>query len=124
MVALGVGVWTLGVGFLLSLCVKFFARPLRYLDGLVISLIAAFVMAVLMALYYASKAMTGLPNAVDGVATLMGMIVMGILITRQAQTYGVVKTGKLGVGGKSILGLIGISWLLIGLYILVAALSQ
>jgi hypothetical protein len=94
------------------------------LDALMISLIAAFVTAILMALYYAGKAMTGPPRSADGVATLVGMIVMGILITRQAQTYGVVKTGKLGVGAKSILGLLGISWVMVGLYILVAVLSQ
>ena len=46
------------------------------------------------------------------------LILSFVLIAQRARTYGIKKTGWLGVGAKAILGLLVLSWVLVGLYVL------
>lgn len=74
----------------------------------------------LIAVYYYVKAASGLPSSADSVATMVMLVMTGVLITRRARAYGIEKIGWLGVGGKTILTLLAFSWVLVGLYVLVS----
>jgi len=52
------------------------------------------------------------------------LVLSGVLITRRAQTYGIKKTGWLGVGGKTMLALLAMGWVLVGLYSLITRLMN
>jgi hypothetical protein len=121
---LEVGMATVGplliFSLLTSASVKYFARSLRYIEALTISAVGWLVGVAILLAYYFAKAMVGISKIVYGVPidTLMIFIVMcvvGTLITRQAQTYGVKKSGIFGVGAKSIVGLVALSCVFVGL---------
>ena len=63
----------------------------------------------------------GIPSVADSVATIVSLLLTGVLITRRAQAYGIKKTGRLGVGGKTMLVLVVFSWALVGLYLAITA---
>jgi hypothetical protein len=54
------------------------------------------------------------PDTVDGLFTIVVMSVAGTVITKLARNYGIEKTSWLGIGGKSILVLLVLSWLIVG----------
>jgi hypothetical protein len=53
-------------------------------------------------------------NEISGVAILLCMCVAGFLITRLAAREGVKKTGWLGVGAKSVLSTLALTWIIVG----------
>jgi hypothetical protein len=105
-------VLTIAVALVASVGVKYFARPLPYSRAFLIALIAFAVSTALTVLYFVTKFAIGLPDTVDGLVTLVSMAVAGTVITRLARKHGIEKTGWLGVGAKSILLLIGLSWIM------------
>ena len=64
--------------------------------------------------YFFAKAALAWPDTVDGLFTIVIMSVAGTVITKLARNYGIEKTGWLGIGAKSILVLLFLSWLIIG----------
>ena len=52
-------------------------------------------------------------NSLDGIVTIIVIVVSGAVITRLARNYGVKKTGWLGVGGKSVLVMITLTWVIV-----------
>jgi hypothetical protein len=60
-------------------------------------------------------------NWVGGLAILLCMGLAGFLITRLAAREGVKKTGWLGVGAKSVLSTLALSWVMVGVLYLAGA---
>jgi hypothetical protein len=100
---------------------KFFARPLTWGQAFIFCFA---ITTALIAVYFFVKAATGIPSSVDGLATVVVLILTGILITRRSRAYGIEKAGWLSVGGKTILALLAFSWVLVGLYALIAFLTH
>jgi hypothetical protein len=109
-VLVGGAALTLVFALLASVGVKYFARPLPYSTAFLISLVGFAVGTVLYVLYFITKTAMALPNSVDGLFTLVVMSLAGTIITILARNYGVEKTGWLGIGAKSIIVLVGLSW--------------
>jgi hypothetical protein len=101
--------------------VKFFARPLSFGQAFIISVFSFTISTLLIAVYFYVKASMGIPPATDGLATMVSLLLTGVLITRRARAYGIKKTGWLGVGGKTMLTLVAFSWALVGLYLAITA---
>src|SRR5262249_40093555 len=107
-----------------AIALKFFARPLLFSQALLISLIASSVSiglsVVLIVLYYLMGSAWGLPRF--NVEVLAGCIMLfggGYLITKLSKKYGIEKTGWLGVGGRSMLAVLAMSWVVVGVIALV-----
>ena len=98
-------------GFLTSISLKFFARELPYTKALLVSLTASVVGTFLMVLYYFVKARAGIANTMDSIAGFAMLAIMGTMVTKLAANYGVEKTGRLGVGAKSMFGLLVLMWI-------------
>jgi hypothetical protein len=102
-------------GLICSGFIKLFARQVPYWRALLISASAWAVAAVLMASFYVAKSAFGFSQWwVESIACAFGLSVAGLLMTRLARKYGVQKTGKLGVGAKSILSFIAAGWVFFG----------
>jgi hypothetical protein len=104
-VIIGMGVCILLMSLLATAGLKFFARPLTVGQAFIISVFSFSISTVLLAVYAYVNASMGLPSSVDGVATMVALVLSGVLITQRAQPYGIKKTGWLGVGSKTILAL-------------------
>jgi ABC-type cobalamin transport system permease subunit len=74
-----------------------------------------------MFLYFLAESQMRLPRSIATLATMAALCVAGYLITTLAKEYGIEKTGRLGVGAKTIFGLLVMSWILVGAYALVAS---
>jgi hypothetical protein len=120
-IIVGLAAFVLLMSFLATAAVKFFARPLSFGQAFIISVFSFTISTLLIAVYFYIKASMGLPSAADGVATIVSLLLTGVLITRRARAYGIKKTGWLGVGAKTILALIAFSWVLAGLYMAITA---
>jgi hypothetical protein len=101
--------------------VRFFARPLSFGRAFIISVFSFTISTLLIAVYFYVKASMGIPSVADGLATIVSLLLTGVVITRRAQAYGIKKTGWLGVGGKTMLALVAFSWVLVGLYLAITA---
>jgi hypothetical protein len=112
--------FTVFMSLLATIGLKFFARSLSWGQAFIISIFSFAISALVIAVYFYVKAASGIPSSADSVATIVMLVLTGVLITRRARAYGIEKTGWLGVGGKTILSLIAFSWVLVGLYVLVA----
>jgi hypothetical protein len=121
---INLGTLILLMSLLATAGLKFFARPLTVGQAFIISVFSFSISTVLIALYYYVKASMGLAPSADAVAGIVMLVLSGVLITQRAQTYGIKKTGWLGVGGKTILALIALSWVLVGLYVLITFLMH
>ena len=62
-------------------------------------------------------------GAASGLAIVLCMCLAGSLITRLAARDGVQKTGRFGVGAKSVLSLLVLSWVAVGVIYLAGAFS-
>lgn len=103
-------------GLICSGFIKLFARQLPYWKALLISTSACGVAAVMMASFYVTRSMLGLFQWwVESIASALGLSVAGMLMTGLARKYGIQKTGKLGVGAKSILAFMAVGWVLLGI---------
>lgn len=67
--------------------------------------------AIAVAFYFLAKGSFSLPREIDGLVTLAAICIAGVITTLQAKKYGVRKTGWLGVGAKTAVPLIVLSWL-------------
>lgn len=112
-VLVGGAALTVVLALLASVGVKYFARPLPYSTAFLISLAGFAVCTVLYLLYFTIQTAMGFPRSFDGLFGLVAMSVAGTIITRLARTYGVEKTGWLGIGAKSIFVLVGLSWVVV-----------
>ena len=103
---------------------KYFSRGgLTFLQSLWILAVSFAVMTgIMLVFFFAVEPVTG--GTVTGLASLLSSCLAGSLITRLAKNEGVQKTGWLGVGAKSILSLIGLSWIMIGVMYLAGAFSR
>ena len=104
---------TIAFALLASVAVKYFARPLPYSTAFLISLSGFAVGMGLFVIYF--RASTWTSFSVDGLFALVAMSVAGTIITKLAHTYGIEKTGWLGVGAKSVFVLIGLSGLIVAI---------
>jgi len=114
---------------LTAVVLKFFARSLPFSRALLISLVASSVSIGLGFLYFLAKdawgfsagsdGLAAFSAGSDGLATLAVFCVAGHLITKLAKNYGIEKAGWLGVGAKSMLALVAISWVFVGVLALV-----
>jgi len=125
-VALGASFLILVMTLLAAIALKFFARPLLFSQALLISLIASSVSiglsAALIVLYYLTRSAWGPPPAGINIETLATFITLfggGYLITKLAKKYGIEKTGWLGVGARSMLTVLAMSWVVVGVIALV-----
>jgi len=109
----GGAVLTIAFAMLASAGVKYFARPLPYSKAFLISLAGFAVSTILLLVYFFAKAALAWSDTVDSIFTIIAMCVAGAVITRLARNYGIKKTGWLGIGAKSILVLVVLSWLII-----------
>ncbi len=98
------------LAFLCAIALRFFARPLSFNQAFLISFLASAVGVLLVMIYYAAKRSLGLPNGVDAVAGVAMLLLIGALITQRARAYGISKTGLLGVGAKSVIGMVVLTW--------------
>src|SRR6266511_3410040 len=105
---------------LTAVVLKFFARSLPFSRALLISLVASSVSIGLGFLYFLAKDAWGFSAGSDGLATLAVFCVAGHLITKLAKNYGIEKAGWLGVGAKSMLALVAISWVFVAVLVLLA----
>lgn len=106
-------VLTVAFAVLASAGVKYFARSLPFSKAFLISLAGFAIGTILYVVYYFTKAAMAGPDTFDGLFTIVVMSVAGTVITRLARNYGIEKTGWLGIGGKSILMLLVLSWLIV-----------
>jgi hypothetical protein len=118
-VIIGLTVFTLLISIPAAAFLKFFARPLKLRQALIISIFGFAITTVLLAVYFFVKTTTGIPSFADSFATIPMLILIGVLITWRARAYGIEKTGWLGIGGKTILSLLTFSWVLVGVYALI-----
>jgi hypothetical protein len=118
-VAINAAVFTLMIAVPATAFLKYFARPLTWGQAFIISVFSFAITTALVVVYFFVKAKTGIPSSVDSLASIAMLILTGVVMTRRARAYDIDKAGWLGVGGKTILGLIAFSWVLIGLYALV-----
>lgn len=93
--------------------VRFFAKTLTFKQSLNLS-VRSFVPASLAIIgYLFARMILDFTAKFDGLATLAAICLAGVIITSRAERdYGVVKDGILGIGGKTALTLIALSWLL------------
>ncbi|MFK4489680.1 hypothetical protein [Bradyrhizobium sp. USDA 336] len=103
---------TVLLALLASAGAKYFARTLPYSAAFLISLAAFAAVTILYLLYFIVQSAAALPNSIDGLFGLVAVSIAGTIITKLARNHGVEKTGWLGVGAKSILVVIGLSWVL------------
>src|SRR5258706_558080 len=96
-VIISLGAFILFMSFLATAGIKFFARPLTFGQAFTISIFSFTISTLLIAVYFYVKASMGVPSSADSVATIVLLLLTGILITQRAQAYGVKKTGWLGV---------------------------
>jgi hypothetical protein len=120
-VIIGMAAFILLMSLLATAGVKFFARPLSFGQAFIISVFSFTISTLLIAVYFYVRASMGIPSAADSVATIVSLLLTGVLITRRARAYGIKKTGWLGVGGKAMLALLAFSWVLVGLYMAITA---
>ena len=76
-----------------------------------------FLSTLLLVAFYIIK--PGLNLDIDSLVVLIWLTLSGVLITRQARKYDVEKSGWLGVGGKAILSVLAVSWVFVGVYLVV-----
>jgi len=110
---MGGTVITVVFAVLASVGAKYFARSLPYSKAFLICLVAFAVGTVLFIIYYFVKAVAGWSERLDALFLLVVMCVAGDIITKLARNYGIVKTGRLGVGAKSVFTLFVLSWLIV-----------
>jgi hypothetical protein len=104
--------------------IKRFAQQLTLKEGFFIGLLAYAVSTVLLVVYFVAKPVFQIPTYLDGLTTVVWMCLAGIIITRQAGRYGVEKTGYLGVGAKTMLSVLVLSWVLVAIYAVFALMSK
>lgn len=102
---------------------KWLDRRLTFFQWLLIAFVAHAIGLVFYILYFFAERQFAIPKGVAGLVALVWSSIVGSIITRQARTYGVEKTGWLGVGGKSILYLIFLSWVLTIIGLIIAAMT-
>lgn len=124
---MGVAIQTLLIGLvvfvgLLALAaspfVKYFSQGLTFRQSLSISIQAFAAAGAVIAAYFVSKPMLDLGPAGESLAFLVSFCLAGVVITRLGAKRGVKKTGRLGLGAKTVLSLIAASWLLAGICLL------
>jgi hypothetical protein len=94
----------------------YFSKTLTFFQSLRI-LAAGFAVMGLVSVTFAYV----LPTAAFGLSTLVAACLAGAIITRMAAREGVAKRGLLGVGAKSVLSLLLLSWVVVGVLYLAGA---
>ncbi len=108
------------VGFVVAMSLlstaflKFFARGQTY----TVLLFAVAISTVLVAFYFYAKATMGLPSSTDAVAGIAMLVLSGVFIASRSRRRGVETAGRLGVGARTILGLLVLGSVAAGLYLL------
>jgi hypothetical protein len=116
----GLLVYVVLLGTLVTLFIKYLSTTLTFRQSLVIGVNAMLPMAGLMViatLLRLSFAQSMGPTA-ESVAGVVGMFVAGSMITRLAERSGEKRTGKVGIGAKTMLSILLAAWLLAGIYAL------
>jgi hypothetical protein len=114
-----IGIFVFIFALFATVFIKLFERRLTFVQAVLIAGWCLLLATVLLTIYFALKPMLGLPASVDGIATIAWMALAGTLITRQAQKYGFKKSGWLGLGAKVMLSILALSWVFVGIYLLI-----
>jgi hypothetical protein len=114
-----IGIFVFIFALFATVFIKLFERRLTFVQAVLIAGWCLLLATVLLTIYFALKPMLGLPASVDGIATIAWMALAGTLIARQAQKYGFKKSGWLGLGAKVMLSILALSWVFVGIYLLI-----
>ena len=115
-IAVGLAIFVVIMTILVGISLKFFARQLSFYQFVLISLAGSAATVAALLSFYVLQIALQLPRAWDGVAALCAMSIGGTTITRLARSYGLEKSGRVGVGAKTMLGVLVLSWVLIGIF--------
>lgn len=105
---------------LAALILKFFYRNVDFKQLAGLCFWAIFRILIITAILYAAVVIGHIrvPTGVDGLLSLLGVCALGWLITHDMQRYGVPKKFP-GPGFKVVIGLVLVSWILVGIGFLI-----
>jgi hypothetical protein len=100
--------------------INLFERRLSFVQALLIAGWSLFLSTLLLVVDSALRPALHLPQSVDAISSLVWLAITGMLITRQAQKYGIEKPGRLGLGAKVTLPILALGWAFVGVYLIVS----
>jgi hypothetical protein len=110
-------------GLFAAIFIKLFERSVSFGQASLVAGWSIFVSTLAFVVYFFIQSVLGLPRSIDGLAAIVWMALSGTLITRRLRTYGFEKHGWAGVGAKTMLSVLALSWVLVGVYYLVSLMT-
>jgi hypothetical protein len=108
------------LALLAAVFIKLFARRLTFVQALLIAGRSFFLSTLLLVVYTFLTLVLHVPQSVDAISTMVWLAMTGTLITWRARKYGIEKPGWVGIGAKVTLSLLALSWVFVGVYMVVS----